>query len=190
MRRSLAMPTEGGRARLAGAAADAFGYNSPVAAPARADLNLGRELAQPRRLGAGVALVALLAACAWQLPETFRQLRLDIGTARHWSEAERQAAPARYLGVPQDVLPRARALIPAAATFEVITGPDVDADAPLALAGIRSLAASTLLPRRLTGDPATADWVLSYGGDLTGVGLRFRRQVTLAPGVVLAEVAR
>ena len=161
-----------------------------MAAPARADLNLGRELAQPRRLAASLTLVAVLAACAWQLPQTFRQLRLDVGTARHWSDAERQASPARYLGVPEHVLPRAAALIPATATFEVVTGPDVEADAPFALAGIRSLAASSLLPRRLTGDPATADWVLSYGGDLAGLGLRFRRRVTLAPGVVLAEVAR
>jgi hypothetical protein len=166
-----------------------------VTAPARADLNLGRELASgirahPRRLAAGLLLLALLAACAWQLPDTFRQLRLDVGTARHWSEAERQAAPARYIGVPEHVLPRIAELIPPTATFEVITGPDVDADGPLALVGIRSLAASTLLPRRLTGDPRTADWVLSYGGDLERLGLRFRRQLVLAPGVTLGEVDR
>jgi hypothetical protein len=165
-----------------------------VSAPARADLNLGRELAgaraQPRRLLAGIALVALLGVCAWQLPDTFRDLRLEVGTARHWNDAERLGAPARYLGVPEQVLPRAEQLIPPTATFEVITGPDVEADSPLALAGIRSLAASTLLPRRQTGDPATADWVLSYGGDLDRLGLRFRRQETLAPGVILAEVRR
>jgi hypothetical protein len=165
-----------------------------VSAPARADLNLGRELAgartQPRRVLAGIALVALLGICAWQLPDTFRGLRLEIGTARHWSDEERRAAPARYLGVPDQVLPRAEQLIPPTATFEVITGPDVEADSPLALAGIRSLAASTLLPRRQTGDPGTADWVLSYGGDLDRLGLRFRRQETLAPGVILAEIDR
>jgi hypothetical protein len=166
-----------------------------VTAPARADLDLGRELASgirahPRRLAAGLLLVALLAACAWQLPDTVRQLRLDVGTARHWSDAERQAAPARYIGVPEHVLPRAAELIPPSATFEVITGRDVEADGALALAGIRSLAASTLLPRRLTGDPRTADWVLSYGGDLEALGVRLRRQIDLAPGIALAEVER
>ena len=172
-----------------------MGYNSDVAAPARADLDLGRELAsglraRPRRLLAGLLLLLLLAGSAWQLPQTFRQLRLDIGTARHWTAAEREAAPARSIGVPEHVLPRAAALIPPGATFEVITGPEVEADSPFALAGIRSLAASELLPRRQTGDPATADWVLSYGGDLASLDLRFRRRLELAPGVVLAEVAR
>jgi hypothetical protein len=166
-----------------------------VTAPARADLNLGRELASGlrahrRRLASSLLLVALLAACAWQLPDTVRQLRLEVGTARHWNQAEREAAPARSIGVPEHVLPRTAELIPRTATFEVITGPDVEANAPLALAGVRSLAASVLLPRRLTGDPRTADWVLSYGGDLEALNLRFRRQVVLDPGITLAEVAR
>jgi hypothetical protein len=166
-----------------------------VSAPARADLDLRRELAdgirgQRARLLPGLALLALLVVCVWRLPETFRELRLDVGTARHWSASEREAAPARSIGVPENVLPRAAELIPPSATFEVVTGPNVEADSPLALAGIRPLAASTLLPRRLSGDPVSADWVLSYGGDLEGLGLRFRRLVTLAPGVTLAEVDR
>lgn len=164
-----------------------------MAAPARVDLRLRGEQNEGRRLRpriGGVLLLALVVACAWQLPDTIRSLRLDVGTARDLTAAERQSTPARYLGVPDAVLPRAAEVIPETATFEVITGPDVDADAPLALAGIRSLAASTLLPRRLTGDPATADWVLSYGGDLEALGLSFTRRVPLAPGVVLAEVRR
>jgi hypothetical protein len=166
-----------------------------VTAPARADLNLGRELAsglraRPRRLAAGLLLLALLGVCAWQLPDTIRQLRLDVGTARHWSQAEREAAPARSIGVPEHVLPRVAELIPPSATFEVVTGPNVAADAPLALAGIRALAASTLLPRRLTGDPRTADWVLSYGGNLDELDLRVRRRIALDPGITLVEIAR
>jgi hypothetical protein len=80
--------------------------------------------------------------------------------------------------------------IPTRATYAFVTGPASNPSSPLVLEKGPVFAAYWLLPRRLVGDPAEADWIVSYGGDLNGLDLRFRRVVEVGPGFALAEVRR
>ena len=55
---------------------------------------------------------------------------------------------------------------------------------------VRPFATYWLLPRRRTDELGEADWVVSYGGDLDSLGLRYRRVIRSGAEFALAEVAR
>jgi hypothetical protein len=80
--------------------------------------------------------------------------------------------------------------VPPNATYAVVTGGGVQVSNPLALSQASAFAAYALLPRRLVRDTHSAEWILSFGGDLGGLGLRYRRVITILPGYQLAEVER
>jgi hypothetical protein len=99
----------------------------------------------------------------------------------------RALAPATFYGLDTRLLERAARDIPRGSTYAVV-----------AVGGVRSrfvrVAESTLLdywllPRRRT-DVRSSDWVVSIGGDLQSLGLRYARVVRVGGGMELAERVR
>jgi hypothetical protein len=138
-------------------------------------------------------LVVLVAAVLglWQLAHDVRKLHSDIANGSTLTRVGRALVPAETAQIAErEIFPRAAAAMPPSARFFVMTGPGVPGQLPGGLRWVRPFAAYWLLPRRLVGDASQADWVLSYGGDLASLGVRFSRRVQLAPGVELAEVSR
>jgi len=99
----------------------------------------------------------------------------------------RALAPATFYGLDTRLLESAARDIPRSSTYAVVAG-----------SGVRSrfvrVAESTLLdywllPRRRT-DVRSSDWVVSIGGDLQSLGLRYARLVHVGGGMELAERVR
>ncbi len=103
------------------------------------------------------------------------------------SASTRALAPATFYGLNRRLLESAAREIPRDATYAVVVG-----------RGVRSrfvrIAESTLLgywllPRRRT-DVSSSDWIVSIGGDLQSLGLRYARLVRVGGGMELAERLR
>lgn len=103
------------------------------------------------------------------------------------SASTRALAPARFYGLDTRLLQTAAREIPRDATYAVVVG-----------GGVRSrfirVAESTLLdywllPRRRT-DLRSGDWIVSIGGDLQSLGLRYARMVHVGRGMALAKPVR
>jgi hypothetical protein len=105
------------------------------------------------------------------------------------SEEERRLAPLRSVDLDPRLFVAAEKLLPPGAVYTVISGGGVDVSTPRTLEALRPLAGFWLLPRRQTSFPRAAEWVLSFGGDLTAVGLKYRRIVPVARGMAIGEVA-
>lgn len=149
---------------------------------------LAREWTGRRRLPAALVLLALLGVTAWEFPHAMLDAKRAVAATARLTAAERRAADARPVDLDERALFRAEELIPPEATFSVITGSGVEVSSPVVLTAVRPFAAYWLLPRREHPEPTRADWILSYGGDLGGLGLRYARVVEIAPGIALAEV--
>ena len=136
-----------------------------------------------------VLLVATVAAVTvWRLPEAFRGADNAIAAGSQRSQLERRLVPATAFGVDPRLLVRARELIPPASTYMLITGKRLPAPGLLTLLAAPRVAVYWLLPRRaVEADP---DWVVSYGGDLRSLALRYARIVRVAPGLEIAQVSR
>lgn len=150
---------------------------------------------RPLGLGPAGSLARLLLALAvaygaWQAPGTIRSLQEQARAGEGLTRLERELAPVRGVDVDTRILERARELIPAEAAFSLVTGDAVRVSTPVTFEAFRQFAAYWLLPRRQTLDPTQAEWVVSYGGDLAGLGLRFRRVVVVGEGLAVAEVLR
>lgn len=145
-----------------------------------------------RRPAVVVAFAIVLVATViglWRLAHDVRKLHADIANGSTLTRVGRALVPAETAQIARrEIFPKAAEVMPPHASFAVLTGNGVPGQAPAGLRWVRPFAAYWLLPRRLVGDPAGADWVLSYGGDLTGVPTG--RTVELAPGVILAAVRR
>ncbi len=139
---------------------------------------------------ARLVLALAVAYGAWHAPETIRSLQAQARAGEGLTRLERELAPVRGADVDTLIFERARELVPDGATFYLITGDAVRVSTPVTFDAFRPFAAYWLLPRRQTSDPAQADWVVSYGGDLAGLGLRFRRVVVVGEGLAVAEVLR
>ena len=135
-------------------------------------------------------VAVLLAVTLWEAPGELRRLRSDVeGGSR--DRLYRELQPARTVGL-HDARPFlvAESVIPPDGRFAVVTGGrGAGADAQVRR-WVRPFARYRLLPRRLVSTPRQADWILSYGGNLDGLGLRYRRVIAVRPGVALAEVLR
>jgi hypothetical protein len=103
------------------------------------------------------------------------------------SASTRALAPATFYGLNTRLLESAARDIPRNATYAVIAG-----------GGVRSrfvrIAESTLLdywllPRRRT-DLRSSDWIVSIGGDLQSLGIRYSRLVRAGRGMALAMRVR
>jgi hypothetical protein len=144
----------------------------------------------PARSVALAAFVLAMLAGLSRIPETFRDIRDTTHGLQAASALERELRGARGADADPAVFVRARELIPADAQYAVVTGPNAQVSNVVTLPAIAPFAGDWLLPRRQVRDPANADWVLSYGGELAALGLRYERVVEVAPGVALARVRR
>ena len=126
---------------------------------------------------------------AWQAVQELRRLRSDIEIGTQRSRLYRELQPARTVGLHDARLfLTAERLVPRTSTFAVVTGPATGTTDPLVLRWVGPFARYRLFPRRLTEDPRRADWVLSFGGDLAALPVRYRRVVRIGRGLSLAEV--
>ena len=135
-----------------------------------------------------VATLAILAL--WHAPTQARQLRSDVEVGRR-SMLYRELQPARSVGLSDlRIILAAERVIPSDASYFVLTGDHAAVTNPNVLSWVRRFARYRLLPRRLAGRLEDADWVLSYGADLSESGVRFERVVPVGRGLTLAKVAR
>lgn len=140
------------------------------------------------RVALALALAAALAAALSRIPGALRDSRDAVLAVSGLTPAERTLLPARSADVSTELFVAADQQLPPRATFYVATGDGIDVSSPIVLPKAVAFAAFWLLPRRMTTDPRSADWVLSYGGDPTALGLDYARVIDVAPGQQLAEV--
>jgi hypothetical protein len=145
---------------------------------------------RPALVACALAVAATVGAGAWRLPGVFRATDDAVAQVRGLSRTERTLVPARSFDLDTDLYVAAAGAIPPGATYAFVSGPASNASSDVVLAKAPVFAGYWLLPRRLVGDADEADWIVSYGGDLKALGLRYRRIVDVSPGFQLAEVAR
>jgi hypothetical protein len=126
-------------------------------------------------LGTGVALLHLRSA--WNLAHPLVR-----------SRAVRLAGPLRSIDLDPRLYRAAERVIPRDGTYTIVTGPHVHVSTSATLHGVLSQAPFWLLPRRHV-DERSADWVISFGGDL-GSHARYARIVHVARGMDIAQVKR
>jgi hypothetical protein len=136
------------------------------------------------------AFALAILAGLWHLPGAYLTVFREARDLRSANPLERQLNGARRVDVDTRVFVEARRLMPADARYAVVTGPGVDVSNAATLHAVAPFAGYWLLPRRRLVDPSTAEWIVSYGGDLDAVGLEYARVVDIAPGIAVAEVRR
>jgi hypothetical protein len=104
------------------------------------------------------------------------------------SHDERTFAPLHAVDLDPRLLVAADAMLPRDAVYTVVTGNGVQVSSPITEDALRPLAGFWLLPRRQTAYPRNAQWVLSFGRDLSTLGIRYRRVVTVGPQMAIGEV--
>lgn len=142
-----------------------------------------------RAIVVAVAAIALVAGAS-QVAGVFRRTSEAVTGEAGLTHAQRLLIPARAYDMATELWLAAREEIPVADTYTVITGSGIMVSSPLTLFKAPVFARFYLLPRRYVSDPRQADWILSYGGDLQSLHLRFRRTQTILPGLEIARVAR
>jgi len=152
-----------------------------------------RRMPSRYRLSTGRALVwlALLAAVGvglWRAPGTFRSSQRAADVVRGLTPVQRSLLPARSFDISTELFVAAAQDVPLDATFYVATGNGIDVSNQYVLLKAPIFAAYWLLPRRMTNDPERADWVLSYGADLSTLDLDYARVIEVGQGQQLAEV--
>lgn len=110
---------------------------------------------------------AALVSAATRLPDSVRASHAQIAAAAELSALERELYPTRVYGLPGGLLVRAVEVLPQDAVFHVTAGPAMLSGHLMA----PPFSAYWLLPRRHTGDPRRADWILSFGADPATVGV-------------------
>jgi hypothetical protein len=140
-----------------------------------------------------VGLAAALVAGAvglWHVPGELRDAWGQIRNATAQPELERRLLPARIAGLEDTaIFLRAVEEMPPGAIYYVDV-PTSDPEHDPALDWVRPFATYWLLPRRRTDELGEAEWILSYGGDLTALGLRYSRVLRVGDRLALAEVRR
>ena len=137
-----------------------------------------------------VVLVVAVVVTAARVPDAFRSADARAEENARLSRLDRALVPARAVDIDVDTLLAARRVIPRPATYAVVAGKGVDVSTPVTLVALPQFLGYWLLPRRQTTDPRAAGWIVSYGGDLDRLGLRYRRVVDVKPGIAFAEVER
>jgi len=131
---------------------------------------------------------ALLAAAVLELPGVVLDAA-DAVRAGRPAAFDRAAAPADGLGIPNDMLERARDVIPEHARYAIVLGPTIPLDANQTV-GIPQFLRYWLLPRTFEDEADDADWVIAYGQSAETLGVPVRREVPLAELVNAVEVDR
>ena len=136
---------------------------------------------------------SVVAACALaalsSLPTQLRHTHSDIQVGSTRSRAERLEQPARTVGLSDlRVFEAADRIIPRNTDYVVVIGPKAGISDRSVLSWVRPYARYRLLPRKLIGDRRKAQWVISYGGDLTHLGLHYGRVVQFGHGMSLAKI--
>ena len=138
----------------------------------------------------GLVLAVAVGVAAARVPDAFRAADARSEENARLSRLDRALVPARAVDIDVDTLLAARRVIPPSATYAVVAGKRVDVSTPVTLVALPQFLGYWLLPRRQATNPRAAGWILSYGGDLGALGLRYRRVVELKPGISFAEVQR
>ena len=112
---------------------------------------------------------------------------LRAAKPEHVSASKRAFAPATHYGLDTRLLESAARDIPAGATYAVVSGGAV----PSRFVRIaeKTLLDYWLLPRRRT-DVRSSEWIVSIGGNLQSLGLRYERVVRVGGGMELADRLR
>ena len=142
------------------------------------------------RLAGIAAVVVVVAVVAWRAPAALRSVERQASDLAAMRVEQRDLLGARAADVDTRLFVEARRRIPTNATYAVVTGPNVEVSIPSTRDAVAPFSRYYLLPRRQVPYPASADWVLSFGGDLDALGLRFTERYSIAPGIDLARVAR
>ena len=151
-------------------------------------LGLRDRLRAHRSRAVDVLVLAATIAALWQSAPAIRDtIRAARESARE-TVSDRELAPAYALGVPPAVLIGAANVLPPDARYTVVLDESRQQHGPRRQ-GVAPVLHSLLLPRRHTA-LADAEWVISYRAPLDTLGLRFGRQVEVAPGVIVAEISR
>jgi hypothetical protein len=129
----------------------------------------------------GAFCVATVATIT-RIPQVFRAAKPEPASA-----GKRELAPATVYHLDARLLTSAARDIPRQATYAVVSGNGVRSR--FVRVAEKTLLAYWLLPRRLTG-VHSGQWIVSIGGDLRSVGLRYTRVVRVDRGAELAEVKR
>lgn len=144
---------------------------------------------RPGRALLWLALLAAVGVGLWRIPGAFRSSQQAVDTVHGLTPIERSLLPARSFDISTELFVAAAKDLPVDTTFYVATGTrGIDVSNEFVLPKTPIFAAYWLLPRRETNDPQQADWVLSYGGDLSALGLDYARVIDAGPGQQLAEV--
>jgi len=144
---------------------------------------------RPGRALLWLALLAAVGVGLWRIPGAFRSSQQAVDSVRGLTPVERSLLPARSFDISTELFVAAAKDLPVDATFYVATGTKgIDISNEFVLPKTPIFAAYWLLPRRETNDPQQADWVLSYGANLSALGLDYARVIEVGPGQQLAEV--
>jgi hypothetical protein len=139
----------------------------------------------------GLLVAAAAGVSVWRIPGAARDAQGTVDAVAGLGRLDRGLAAGREFDLETETYVAAEQVIPRGATYAVITGTHgITVSSPLSLFKAPVFAGYWFLPRRQVSDPHQADWIYSYGGDLSSLGLRYRRIVILKPGWEVAEVAR
>ena len=141
-------------------------------------------------LGRKLVLVAAAFVVVVHLPERMRSLADQRAATAGLTREQRELAGGRSVDIDQNLLRAAQVTIPSGATYYVLLGEHTQLGNIVTLAAAPPFIGYWLLPRRQVLDPAQADWIVSYGGDLPSLGLAYGRRVEPVPGLVVTEVMR
>jgi len=146
------------------------------------------DLARAGAAAARVVALLALAAAASQLPSVLRSA-LDAVEQGRPSAIERDIAPARSLGVPPEMLVRARQVIPPDASYAVVLGDAIPLDDTQRV-GVPQLLRYWLAPRRFEDERDDADWVIAYGHSSETLGVSVADEIELASLINAVRVKR
>ena len=102
---------------------------------------------------------------------------------------EKELAPARSVDLDPAPIERARALIPANATFAVAVSDRYPFTYEISRTSVPTFASYWLLPRRYLQEARSAEYVVSYGVDPGTLGVRVAGTTELGAGVTLVRTS-
>jgi hypothetical protein len=138
-----------------------------------------------RKWSRAVVLAAFVVSSIAALTKVPHLLR--VAAPQRVSASTRALAPATFYGLDTQLLERAARDIPRSSTYTVVTGDGVRSR--FVRIAEKTLLAYWLLPRRRT-PIRSSDWIVSIGGDLQSLRLRYSRLVRVGGGMELAERVR
>lgn len=143
-----------------------------------------RERADRKWVRAAVlaAFVVSATAALTKIPHLLR-----AAAPERVSASTRALAPATFYGLDTRLLESAARDIPRSSTYAIVAGGGVRSR--FVRIAERTLVQYWLLPRRRT-HVRSSDWIVSIGGDLQSLGLRYARLVRVGDGMALAERLR